>query len=120
MLTKVNFIIPGNTVSKSNSYRIANRRLYKTAQVKQWEAMASQIAAASWGHHNPFEYKIGIRARIYFKDARRRDIDGPLKSLLDSMNGIIYKDDSQVREINIIKDIDRDFPRIEVEISCYK
>jgi Holliday junction resolvase RusA-like endonuclease len=34
---------------------------------------------------------------------RDRDIDNSLKILLDSFNGVIYKDDKQVIELNIRK-----------------
>jgi Holliday junction resolvase RusA-like endonuclease len=36
---------------------------------------------------------------MYFKDKRKRDVDNHLKSLLDSLEGIMFVDDSQIYEI---------------------
>ena len=39
------------------------------------------------------------------KDKRRRDIDNMLKVLLDSMNKIVFEDDSQVIELHVKKNV---------------
>lgn len=44
------------------------------------------------------------------------DIDNYSKAILDSLNGIIYKDDSQIVELNI-KKFYSDQPRVEVRVG---
>ena len=59
---------------------------------------------------------ICINVLFYFKDNRKRDIDSHLKALLDSMSGIVYKDDSQITELHVFKEVDIENPRVEVQI----
>ena len=40
---------------------------------------------------------------ICFKDNRRRDISNHIKALLDCLEGIVYKNDTQLVDIHIIK-----------------
>jgi len=113
----IRFTVDGHTISKSNSYRIAGSRMYKTKMCAQWERVVSGIASmAPDCPQEPSSGSIYIEARFYFQDGRRRDIDGPLKSLLDAMNGVIYNDDSQIVKLVVEKFIDRQNPRTEVEI----
>lgn len=54
--------------------------------------------------------------RFYLPDGRQSDIDNLAKSVLDGLNRVAWKDDSQVRELMASKAIDRANPRVEVEI----
>ena len=58
-----------------------------------------------------------VDIKLYFKDNRRRDIDGVLKGLLDSMTGIVYEDDSLIVELTVKKQTDRESPRVEIIIT---
>jgi len=62
------------------------------------------------------EGEVCLNVMFYFKDNRKRDIDSHLKALLDSMSGIVYEDDSQVNELHVFKEIDKDNPRTIVQI----
>lgn len=48
--------------------------------------------------------------------SKKADLDNYIKSLLDSANGILYKDDGQIAEIYAIK-VYSESPRIELEIE---
>lgn len=48
---------------------------------------------------------------------KKPDIDNYLKSVMDGMNDIIYKDDSQIVSINIIKKYVIDNANTEIEID---
>ena len=50
---------------------------------------------------------------------KKPDLDNLIKGVKDAMNGIVYKDDSQVYKINAIK-IYSEEPRIEYQISNKK
>ena len=62
------------------------------------------------------EGDVCLNVLFYFKDKRKRDIDSHLKALLDSMSGIVYKDDSQVNELHVYKQVDKENPRVEISI----
>lgn len=53
----------------------------------------------------------------FFRRARRGDLDGPLKCLLDSLQGITYENDSQVRELHALQLEDPANPRVEVRVE---
>lgn len=72
---------------------------------------------------NSLNYRANIplkmTLRIYFKDKRRRDIDGPLKCLLDSLTEAeVYDDDELIHELNIKKLIDKENPRVEIDLEA--
>ena len=50
---------------------------------------------------------------------RKPDTDNIIKSILDPLNGIAYKDDSQVCKISGLKIYGKD-PRVEITIKPYK
>jgi Holliday junction resolvase RusA-like endonuclease len=52
----------------------------------------------------------------YFPDERRRDLDNSAKCL-DGANGIVWHDDSQIREWHVYRGIDRHNPRLEVIVQ---
>jgi len=58
-----------------------------------------------------------MKIALHFPDKRRRDIDNYNKLVLDSLEGIVYKDDKQIRKLTIEKHISPDNPRVEVEIK---
>lgn len=63
---------------------------------------------------------VEVRGTVYFKD-RRRDLDNALKALLDALgDGVCYANDRQVARIDIRRAIDKDNPRVEIEITASK
>lgn len=108
--------------SKANSYRIKRRRLVKDVTVAAQEAMASTIAASIMDGAKPLLEPIKVTIIVSMPDKRRRDIDGFLKSLLDSLNGIVWKDDSQIIELSIKKLVGQPtaFTSVTVDIAGTK
>ncbi|MBI6020025.1 RusA family crossover junction endodeoxyribonuclease [Clostridium perfringens] len=50
------------------------------------------------------------------KPTKKPDADNIGKIILDSLNGIAYKDDSQIVDLRIIKQYTEEFERIEFEL----
>ncbi|WP_332834903.1 RusA family crossover junction endodeoxyribonuclease [Clostridium perfringens] len=50
------------------------------------------------------------------KPTKKPDVDNIAKIILDSLNGVAYKDDSQIVDIRIIKKYTEDDERIEFEL----
>lgn len=106
---KISFEVPSLPVSKSNMYGVAVRgkfgSIYKKKQCKDFEALVADCAdekkqSTKW---ILTEDSVFVKVKILLPDQRRRDLDNALKSLLDAMNGIIYKDDTQVFKIEAEK-----------------
>lgn len=54
---------------------------------------------------------------ILYRPRRIGDIDGYLKVVFDSMNGIAWDDDSQVQELHVYRRDDKERPRVEMAIA---
>lgn len=53
---------------------------------------------------------------IFYFSSKRPDIDGCLKALLDSMQGIVYKNDRQISDLHVSRRKDDKNPRIEISV----
>lgn len=63
----------------------------------------------------PIKTLLSVYIRLYFKDKRVRDWDNWHKLSMDSLTGIVYEDDSQIKLATIqIMPIDKENPRIEL------
>ena len=51
------------------------------------------------------------------KPTKKPDADNIAKIILDSLNGIAYKDDSQIVELRVIKRYTEDKERVEFELT---
>lgn len=52
----------------------------------------------------------------WFRPRRAGDIDNCIKTIFDSMKGLIYEDDKQIDKLLITKDYDKERPRMEVMV----
>jgi hypothetical protein len=87
----VEFIVRGVPVSLSGSSKGR----------KAWQKAVSDAAAAAWGHY-PLDVAPLKAAILYCSDgASDLDVDNIAKPILDALNGLIYEDDRQVRQILI-------------------
>lgn len=77
------------------------------------EAMAREAFVQHRGE--PRKDKISVIIFFYFKD-NRKDIDGCLKALFDSMEGILWDNDRQIVSMKVYKLFDKQNPRTEIEI----
>lgn len=103
--------IPVNALYRSiNGRNILSKLGRETKVALEWEIRSQ------W-RIEPHTGSVVVNLMLYFGDRRKRDIDSYLKVLLDSMNGIVYNDDSQIVELHVYKKIDTIDPRVEVQIS---
>lgn len=97
--------LPFKIIAKPNNYKKGKRSIYKPKDVHLQESTIKSIATLACEENSWLVSSKPIRVDVYacYKDKRRRDIDNILKGLLDCLNGIIYKDDSQILEIHVYK-----------------
>ena len=103
----------GQTPSKSNSYRIAHNRLFKTKQVTDYEkSFLIQCKERGRNIQGEFELHMDVYCR-----RKSQDIDNFCKVVLDCMQTAkVFKNDNQCVHLNIRKFIDKTNPRIEYKI----
>ena len=113
-------ILKGNPKSNQSIYRYMCRGrigcLYMTAKGKEIkEDYVRQIKEQYKG--KPIETDVEMEVVLYFGDKRVRDIDNFGKLFLDSLSGIVLKDDKQIQKLTIVKDYSKEDPRIEVVVN---
>lgn len=85
---------------------------------KKWKDTKSALAleTRTQAKFTPMTGTLAVNLMFYFGDKRKRDIDAYIKIILDSMEGIVYENDSQVTELHCFKDIDIKNPRTVIQI----
>lgn len=107
-----NIILIGKPISVNSLYR--GRRFLTNAGKKIKNDYYCQALLQYGG-----EMMLGdvcISMKVYFKSKKASDLDNVLKATLDSLTGVIWKDDRQIVDIRAVKLQDKLNPRIELEI----
>lgn len=118
---EISFTVPGPPKGKERPrFNRSTGRTYtpKSTRVYEDSVCASYQQAAPKGLEKDGIWSATLR--IYFADLRRRDLDNVIKSVLDALNDVAYADDAQVHEIHAYRELDRENPRVEVELVCRK
>jgi Holliday junction resolvase RusA-like endonuclease len=104
-------VIHGVCPSKSNQYRIGNKRFYKSKEVKDYEASFNY--QCDLYRHTKIEGEFEFYVRAYLKN-NRQDLDGIFKILLDNLQRMgIISNDNLCKKIDAEKYHDAVNPRIE-------
>lgn len=108
-------VIYGTVPSKSNSYRIAGRFMYKTKALKDYEA--SFIEQCKVYKDGNLEGNLRINLKVYYPN-RKSDLDGVTKAVLDLLQKVnAFENDNKVAELFLYKGLDKENPRIEFTID---
>lgn len=92
------FIIEGQPVPK------ARPRVYKDHAVTpkktvDAETRVREAYLADYQNYPVFEGNVTLMCRFYLQDNRRVDVDNLLKLVQDALNGVAFKDDSQITRV---------------------
>jgi crossover junction endodeoxyribonuclease RusA len=111
-MTKI--IIPGKVQPKERP-RKGQGHWYTPTKTRIYEEKVAAYARSAQVERS--EEHLEVMIFIYWPDLRRRDIDNGVKSILDALNGIAWRDDSQIVDLLVCKRLDRKNPRALVVIS---
>lgn len=110
----VSFTVLGEPASKANSRRVVkiggNIRVIKSEKALSYSDAFKQQCP----QHPLIECAVTVRIKIYYA-SRRPDLDESL--ILDLMQGLIYRNDRQVKEKHIFWGLDPDNPRAEIRVE---
>ena len=136
-VTALSFTVPGCPVPKAR-HRSGKGHAFTPSKTRRYEALIGLVAGAALRSGWPsragclHEVATGKRAKcscpwcssefavtlhVYFPDRRSRDLDNVAKSILDGCNGVTWKDDRQVSELHIVRNYDKERPRVYVVIE---
>lgn len=108
------YTLPLPPSGTNNAYHTSNGKWYKDRDIVLWEReclymLRKKVDLLTGG--------ITVNIGFYFPDNRRRDIDGKIKFVLDlCQKAGFYVDDSEVVNLIVSKRIDKNNPRLEMEV----
>lgn len=127
--------IPGSPVAKGRP-RVGKYGTYTPKKTASFESYVSFCWASEYGHLKPLEGALSVSIVFYLpipksaskkareaikqgitKHTKKPDLDNMAKSVLDALNGLAYKDDSQIYSLTLYKTYDEN-PRTELIIKC--
>lgn len=109
-------LINGLPPSDNHSYGFAKRGIkYLVKEAKDFKEAVATLCSLINDTEGLFNEQLEVDITYYFK--RDRDVLGSDKILMDSMQGILFKNDSQIIDAHLHKYRDKENPRVEVIIS---
>ena len=108
------FFVPGDPVPKQ-SFRYSHTGGYTDTRVTAWQSTVQYHAEIEGVQLTKQAVKVELV--FHLKDRRRRDCDNLSKAVLDSLNGIAWKDDTQVIDLHIRKLLSPKNPGVWIEIE---
>lgn len=100
-------------VPVNQKYGVINGRMLLQKKYRDTkEAIAWEIRSGWKGE--PLTEDVAVNVIIYFGNNRANDIDNYLKIILDAAEGILFENDSQITELHVFKEYDKENPRVEL------
>lgn len=118
MSDPVTIVVRGNPVGKGRPRFTRNGHAYTPEKTRGYEQEVAWIARNEMGPRQPIEGPVAMSFRAVFaipqswskrkqqeallgviRPTGKPDADNLIKAVADSMNGIVYRDDSQITEI---------------------
>jgi Holliday junction resolvase RusA-like endonuclease len=79
------------------------------------------LARRAVGDAEPTPDPVILVGRVYLPDHRRHDLSNFCKIVHDSLEGVVYRNDTQITDLRWVKaGVDIDRPRAEITISRYQ
>lgn len=122
MTFQVMFKIEGEPVAKGRPRFTRQGRAYTPKKTNDYESEVFKCASHAMGSSEPLETPVAVYIHVTFaipqsyskkrteacltgseKHIKRPDLDNCVKAVTDGMNGVVYKDDSQITSIHATK-----------------
>lgn len=135
---KYEFEVPGEVVGKERPrVNMYTGRVYTPNKTKDYELLVQQYFKMKYPNYEALKGRIAINIVAYLKipksaskvktqemldnkisPTKKPDVDNIAKSILDAMNGFVFKDDNQVSKISVDKRFALE-EKIVVEVEEY-
>lgn len=94
----------------------AHATLYKSQEYQDYTTrLRVELLEQGVRPTNPTKAPVAVTVHLY-RPRRVGDLDNGLKALLDTLQGYLYENDSQVLELHAFRHDDKARPRVEVEV----
>jgi len=111
------FRVAGSPIGKARP-RVTGRGAYMPTAYCQWLDVVKREALAYWAEHSecadkdcavrdydPAHHAIALALVFRLPDRRRRDVDNLAGAIMDALNGVLWRDDSQIVRLSVEKHI---------------
>lgn len=106
-------ILYGNPISTQNAYWMRGKIKYLKKEARETKEDYIRQAKTQY-NWLILENNMLVLIHLYFWDKRRRDWDNWHKISMDALQGIVYKDDTQLDCDGVYRFYDKNNPRIEI------
>lgn len=96
-------------------HRAINKRVMKYVK-KEGKDFKFHLSEKAAGVTEILQGPLRMHINMQFPTKRKHDIDNYCKPVLDSLNGIVYEDDSQIVDLRVTKSYKKDEPRTHISI----
>jgi Holliday junction resolvase RusA-like endonuclease len=119
----VQFTVPLEPLNVNHAYAPARwgkrHGFRKTDEASTYQEQIAYRAKVAMQRREPFTGTCRVVLTLVYSE-NRCDIDGALKLILDALQGVVYRNDRQIRRLVVDKVVGRDrTPCIELEITEY-
>ena len=131
----ITLTIPGNPTGKARP-RVTRNATYTPPKTVAYETLVQELFIINYPHYKPLETAVAMRITAYFpipksyakwkklaaernaiRPTKKPDVDNIQKIIGDALNGLAYKDDSQIVTSEIQKWYTDENPRVEIIIK---
>lgn len=132
------FEVPGKIIGKGrprlNSYTGC---VYTPTRTKDYETLVEQYFLLKYPRYKPFEGRVNVEINAFFEipkstnktdkelmldnkinPTKKPDIDNIVKIILDAMNGVAFRDDTQITKLSVEKTYAEN-ESVKIKISEY-
>lgn len=110
----IRLTLPWPESNGNHQYTIVRNRKILSSKARKYKEEVALICAR--GAFPPLTGDLAVTLRL-FRPRKVGDADGPIKQILDSMQGWLYADDKFITEIHVYRGDSKENPRVEVEIT---
>ena len=112
--------------AKKNNMKFNSKtkKMYKPHDIRAFEEYLAELATEKkreWevemGRAWPMNAEYYLKVEVVYGDRRRRDVQNIFGSVCDSLNGVLYGDDCQVRRIAAQKHYDKDTWQFNIRLE---
>ena len=105
MTPGISFFVEGHPVPKQSFVYDGNGHGHAKPEVKIWQTLVRLRCAEDMmlAGYDMITGELELDLGFILPDKRRRDLDNLSKAVCDALNGMLYKDDSQIVKLTITK-----------------
>ena len=110
----IKLVIPGRPRPKGRPRFNHKGFVFTPADTRKHEKYVKEIAQKEVD--KPLEGDLVLTVSVFLRNKNHGDLDNYVKLVSDSMNGVAYQDDKQIKEIHAYLWYDKENERTEIEV----